>query len=78
MVNSAIIAGLVAGYTVSAVLTALLVAEAGIDDDARVRANALPAGPLPASCLGAVRRTRCLAHALARRDRTRLVTTRRQ
>ena len=77
MVNSAIIAGLVAGYTVSAVLTALLAAEDGTDDSP-VRADALTTRPLPASCLGAVRATRCPAHAVARRDRTRLVTTRRR
>lgn len=77
MVNTAIIAGLVAGYTVSAVVTALLVAEdAPVDDHAARFAAAGGSGRT--ACVGALRRGRGAARCLVGRSPDRFVTTQRR
>lgn len=75
MVNTAIIAGLVAGYTVSAVVTAFLAAEDAPDDGTR---STVFDGPGRAACAGAIRHGRGAARCLAGRSADRLVTTRRR
>ena len=75
MVNSAIIAGLVAGYTLSAVVTAFLAAEDAPDDGAR---HAAVDRSGQAACAGALRRARRSARCLAGRSSNQLLTTQRR
>ena len=76
MVNPAIIAGIVAGYTVGAVVTAFFAAEGPTDD---VAATAIAIAAHPASrCAGALRQRGRAARCLVRRTPDRRVTTQRR
>ena len=69
MVNPAIFAGLLAGYTVGAVITALAVAKEDSSREAASRAAARANHPSARTrCTGALRRTRHVASCLRSAD----------
>ena len=77
MVNPAIIAGLVAGYTVGAVVTAFLAAEDPTIEEVAANASAVAAHP-SSRCAGALRQRGRAARCFVRRSPDRTVTSQRR